>query len=276
MKDAGVGPGARSTAGLVAAFLLVGVIAEAQVQGVPEPLRKVGIDQLLNQQVPLDLKFHNEEGREVALREYFRGKPVILSLVYYHCPMLCTLTLEGLVRSLRIMPLNVGNDFDIVTVSFDPSEKPPLAAESKAKILESYRRPGAGAGWHFLTGDQPSIDALVRSVGFRYVPDKQTGQFAHAAGIMVLTPEGKTARYLFGVDYAPRDLRLALVEASAGKIGSRVDQMLLYCFHYDATFGKYTFAIMSVVRILGGATVLILGGFLIIMFRRERHKADAR
>jgi protein SCO1/2 len=244
--------------------------------GLPEPLRKVGIDQLLNQQVPLELKFRDESGREVALREYFRGKPVVLSLVYYHCPMLCTMTLDGLVRSLRAVPLGIYQDFEVVTVSFDPREKPPLAAESKAAILGRYKRPGAENGWHFLTGEEASIRPLVDSVGFHYTYDEKTGQFAHAAAIMILTPEGKIARYLYGVEYAPRDLRLALVEASTGKIGSPVDQALLYCFHYDPSFGKYSLAVMNVIRVLGGATVVLLGGFMLFMFRRDRRKVSAQ
>ena len=262
---------------LIPIFLAFAAASSSHAQSeVPEPLRKVGIDQLLNQQVPPDIKFRDEAGREVALGKYFNGKPVILSLVYYHCPMLCTMTLEGLVRTLRAMSLRVGEDFQIVTVSFDPNEKPDLAASSKSQILARYGRPRAEQGWHFLTGDQPSIDALVQSVGFRYVPDPKNGQFAHASGIMVLTPKGKVARYLFGVDYAPRDLRLALVEASAGKIGSRVDQMLLYCFHYDPTFGKYTMVVMNVIRALGGATVVLLGSFMIVMFRRDRRRNNVQ
>lgn len=261
----------------LAAVLLacLAAAAAAPAQTVPQQLRNIGIDQLLNQQVPLDLTFRDETGRQVALREFFKGKPVVLSLVYYHCPMLCTMALDGLVGSLRAVPLDIGKDFNVVTVSFDPAEGPELAAGTKAKVLGRYQRPGAAEGWHFLTGEEGSIHSLAESVGFRYAPDGKR-EFAHATAIMVLTPEGKLARYLYGIEYAPRDLRWALVEASAGKIGSRVDQVLLYCFHYDPSFGKYSLAVMNVIRVLGGATAILLGGFMVMMFRRDRRKGGPR
>lgn len=240
--------------------------------GVPEALEDVGIDQRLDEQVPLGLEFRDEDGRTVPLRQYFGRKPVVLSLVYYECPMLCTMALNGLLRSLRAVNLNVGEDFDVVTVSFDPNETPELAAAKKNGYVERYARSGGENGWHFLTGEEASIRQLTESVGFRYKYDPNTNQFAHASGIMILTPQGRIARYLYGIEYSARDLRLALVEASAGKIGSPVDQVLLYCFHYDPATGKYSLLIMNVVRTLGIATIVVLGGFMIVMFRRDRRK----
>jgi len=205
---------------LMLGFLMAMGPAQAQ-PGLPPALRNVGIDQRLNQQIPLDLAFRDESGRSVPLREYFGKKPVILTLVYYQCPMLCTLVLNDLLRNLKEITLNVGEDFDVLTVSFDPREKPALAAAKKQSYIGRYRRAGAAGGWHFLTGDQPSIEALTKAVGFRYAFDPQTGQFAHASAIMVLTPQGRLARYFYGVEYSPRDLRLSLVEASANRIGTR-------------------------------------------------------
>ena len=245
--------------------------AHAQTQQMQDAiLREVGIDQHLDQQIPLDLTFRDETNQPVQLGQYFGSKPVILALVYYECPMLCTLTLNGLVSALKTVSFDVGNQFNVVTVSFNPSETPRLAASKKQTYLKSYGRPGADAGWHFLTGDAASITRLADAVGFRYrwVPEQK--QFAHAAGITVLTPSGKLARYFFGVEYAPRDLRLGLVEASEEHIGSPVDQLLLYCFHYDPTTGKYGAVVMNIVRLGGALTVLVLGGSLFFMWRSER------
>jgi len=236
----------------------------------PAVLDEVGIDQKLNEPVPLDLEFRDETGKTVQLRDYFGEKPVVLSLVYYECPMLCTMVLNGLLRSFRALTFDVGKDFTVVTVSFDPRETPALAAAKKKTYIEGYGRPVAADGWHFLTGDEASIKRLTQAVGFRYVYDEETKQFAHASGIMVLTPQGKLARYFYGIEYAPKDLRLGLVEASAGKVGSPVDQVLLYCYHYDPQTGKYGVVIMNVLRLAGGATVLILGAFMFVMFRRDR------
>lgn len=241
----------------------------------PGPLRQVGIDQRLNEQVPLGLVFRDEEGREVELGKYFGAKPVILSLVYYDCPMLCTQILTGLVGSLKALKFSVGDEFTVVTVSFDARETPELARAKKEGYLTRYGREGAAQGWHFLTGDQASIDALTQAVGFRYAWDEQTKQFAHASGIMVLTPEGKLSRYFYGVEYSPKDLRLGLVEASANKIGSPVDQLLLFCYHYDPATGKYGFVIMNAIRVLGVATFLGLALLIIILKRRERGRASA-
>jgi protein SCO1 len=236
----------------------------------PPALQGVGIDQRLNKQVPLDLMFRDETGKSVRLGDYFGNKPIILVLVYYRCPMLCTLTLNGLERAMRVMPLDVGNQYTVVTVSFDPRETPALAIAKKQEYLAHYERPGAAAGWHFLTGEESSIRQLTEVVGFHYNYDPQSGQYAHTTGLVVLTPQGKIARYFYGVEFSPRDLRLSLVEASVNKIGSPVDEILLFCFHYDPATGKYGLAIMRVIQIAGAATVLALGSFMMLMLLRER------
>jgi protein SCO1/2 len=237
----------------------------------PAILRDVGIDQNLNGQVPLDLSFADEEGRAAALSEVMgEGKPVVLALVYYQCPMLCTQVLNGLTTALRALTLEPGKDFTILTVSFDPSETTALAAAKKAMYLDQYGKPGAADGWRFLTGSAPSIAALTSAVGFRYAYDAQAQQFAHASGLVVLTPEGRIARYFFGVEYSPRDLRLALVEASENRIGTPVDKLLLYCYRYDPATGKYGAVVMNMVRVGGLVTVVTLAGFLLVMLRHER------
>jgi protein SCO1/2 len=236
----------------------------------PVSLSKVGIDQKLDSQVPLDLQFFDENGKTVRLGDFFGQKPVVLSLVYYECPMLCTLVLNGMVRAFRTLSFNVGDDFEVVTVSFNPRETPALAAAKKAVYLKEYGRPGAGRGWHFLTGREDQIRQLTDAVGYRYVYDPKTGQYAHATGIMVLTPKGRVARYFYGIEYSPRDLRLGLIEATNNRIGSPVDQILLYCVHYDPTTGKYGLVIMNVIRLVGAATVLLIGGFIAVMLLRER------
>ena len=237
---------------------------------VPKLLREVGFDQNLNQPVPLDLPFADEHGRPVRLGDYFGSRPVVLALVYYDCPMLCTQVLNSLTSALGVLSLDPGKDFEIVTVSFDPREKPPLAAAKKASYIDRYKRRGADAGWHFLTGGEASIDRLSKAVGFRYVWDDTVKQFAHPTGIMVLTADGHLSRYLFGVEYWPRDLRFALIDASAGKIGSPVEQVLLYCYHYDPETGRYGFVIMRAIRIAAAATVFALGAFIFLMIKRER------
>ena len=258
-------------------LLLLLAVDPAQAQNVrPAPLRDVGIDQRLNEQLPLDLTFRDETGRTVRLGEYFGRKPVILSLVYYDCPMLCTLVLNGLLRSLRALSLDAGDQFNVVTVSFDPRETAALAAAKKATYVKRYARARASQGWHFLTGEEASIQQLTRAAGFRYVYDSQSGQFAHATGIMVLTPAGRLARYFFGIEYSARDLRLALVEASAHKIGSPIDQLLLFCYQYDPTTGQYSLAIMNILRIAGMATLVALGSFVFVMLRRDRRKTWKR
>lgn len=237
---------------------------------VPAPLREIGFDQNLDRLVPLDIALTDEQGRAVRLGDYFGARPVVLTFVYYDCPMLCTTVLNSLTSTLKVLSLDPGKDFEVVTVSFDPREKPPLAAAKKAAYLDRYKRAGASEGWHFLTGDQPSIDRLTKAVGFRYVWDDGLKQFAHPTGVTVLTPQGRLSRYLYGVEYGPRDLSFALIDASAGKVGRRVEQLLLYCYHYDPETGRYGFVVMRVVRVAGAATVLVLGAFIVVMLRRER------
>jgi protein SCO1/2 len=236
-------------------------------------LREVGFDQRLNEQVPLELEFRDEAGRTVRLADCFDGKPVVLVLAYYRCPMLCTQVLNGLVKAMLDMHLSAGRDFNVLTISFDPRERPELAAAKKHTYLERYGRPGAEQGWHFLTGDEAPIRRLTEAVGFRYTYDPRHDVFAHASGIMVLTPGGKISRYFYDVKYSPRDLRLGLVEASEGRIGSPVDKVLLYCFHYDPREGKYGVVIMNFVRAGGVLTVLALAAFAGILWRRERLRA---
>jgi protein SCO1/2 len=238
-------------------------------------INDVRIEQKLDEQVPLDLKFRDETGREVTLRDYFGTKPVILSLVYYQCPMLCTLVLNGLTESLADLRFNVGEEFSVVTVSIDPTETSELAAEKKTTYLRRYGRAGAATGWHFLTGDEAAIKQLAQAVGFRYQYDPQTRQFAHASGITVLTPQGKVARYFYGIEYSPRDLRLGLVEASANQIGSPVDQVLLLCYHYDATTGKYTSVALNLMRGAGFVTVVILGTIIFALARASKKRTGS-
>ena len=233
----------------------------------PPGLKNVGIEQNLNEQIPPGLTFRDETGKTVTLGDYFGKKPMILNLVYYQCPMLCGEVLTGLESALRVLKFDVGKEFDVLTVSFDPKETPEMASAKKAEYLKRYGRPGAADGWHFLTGPAGSIDALTKAAGFQYQYDPRSGQFAHATAIMVLTPEGKIAQYYYGVEFAPKDLRLGLIQASENKIGTVVDQVLLYCYHYDPDTGKYGAIISRVLQLAAGATVLILGTFLIVMFR---------
>jgi protein SCO1 len=259
---------------VVVLSMITGADVAWSQSALPPQLKNVGFDQRLDEQVPLDLHFKDETGRDVKLGDYFHGKPVILVLAYYRCPMLCTMVLNGLVQGMLEMNFNVGREFEVVTVSFDPREKPPLAAEKKAMYLTRYGRPGAAEGWHFLTGEEDAIQKLTQAVGFRYRYDPASDQFAHATGIMVLTPEGKISRYFYDVRYSGRDLRLALVEASANKIGSPVDQVLLFCFHYDPTAGKYGVAIMNFVRL--GGVFTVIGLFAMFAFLRRGEKRRRR
>ena len=236
----------------------------------PSILDQVGLDQRLNQQVPLDLVFVDDHGQPVQLKQYFGAKPVILILVYYQCPMLCTQVLNGFTGAmLGIRRFNVGREFEVVTVSIDPRDTAQDAAAAKARYLKRYRRPEAEQGWHFLTGKKDQIDALAQAVGFRYAWDPEIKQYAHASGIMLLTADGRVAQYYYGIEYAPRDIQLGLVEASKGKIGNVVDQVLLYCYHYDPRQGRYGAAIFDILRLSALATVLVLGGFMLLMFRRD-------
>ena len=239
-------------------------------------LDQVGIDQHLNQRIPLEAQFTDENGQTVSLKQYFGVRPVLVTMVYYQCPMLCSQELNGLTSSLNVLSqFNVGREFDVITVSFDPTETPELAAESKKKFLERYRRPGAAQGWHFLTGKKDQIELLSQSLGFRYAWDPEIKQYAHASGIMLLTPDGRIAQYYYGIEYAPRDLRLGFIEAAQGKIGTVVDQVLLYCYHYDPARGKYGAAVFNILRIGALATVLVICGFMFIMFRREHRPAHS-
>jgi protein SCO1/2 len=235
------------------------------------------LEQKLDAQIPLDLVFRDETGGSVALQAYFDGRPVLLALVYYECPQLCPLVLDGLVRSLRPLSLRAGSEYRVVAVSIDPRETPALARAKKRAVIGQYARPDA-AGWHLLTGEQDSIQKLAQAVGFRYsakASPVDKARFIHAAGVMVVTPRGRISRYFYGFDYAPRDLRLALIEASENRIGSPIDHLLLLCYEYDPSTAKYTLSILKALRISGTATVLALGGFLGFMFLRERRGRGA-
>jgi protein SCO1/2 len=235
----------------------------------PAILQQIGIDQRLNQAVPLDLMFLDENGKTVKLGDYFGQKPVVLSLVYYQCPMLCSQVLNGLTSSFNVLSFNVGREFNVVTVSFDPRDTPASANDTKQRLLKRYRRSGSEQGWHFLTGKKDQIDALAQAVGFRYAWDPEIQQYAHASGIMLLTADGHVAQYYYGIEYAPRDLKLGIVQTSQGKVGGLVDQMLLICYHYDPAKGKYGAAIFNILRVSALATMLVVGGFMFVMFRRD-------
>jgi len=261
-------------------FLLLASTAWSQgmTQGIMSPpanarppyLTNVGIEQHLDAQVPADLNFTDDTGRAVRLGDYYGKKPLILNLVYYNCPMLCGETLAGLTGSMKMIKFDVGREFDVLTVSFNPQETPQLAAEKKKDYLKRYGRPNAAAGWHFLTGPADSINALTKSVGFQYQYDAAKNQYAHATAIMVLTPQGRISRYFYGVDFPPKDLRMGVVEASEGKIGNAVDQVLLYCYHYDPAAGKYGAVVANMLKIGGAITVLILAGMILIFLRMEK------
>jgi protein SCO1/2 len=265
------------------ALVLLPALAAAQMGAVPPPrpatpgvLQEIGFDQRLGEALPLDAPFTDEQGRAVKLGDYFGKRPVVLSFVYYECPMLCTIGLNGLSAALQVLSFVPGQEFEVLTVSFDPKETPALAAAKKNAYLARYQRPGAEAGWHFLTGSEASIAALTRAAGFRYVWDEATKQFAHPAGLVVATPEGRISHYLFGVEYAPKDLRFALIEAASGRIGNAADQLLLYCYQYDPQAGRYTASILNVVRALAVLTVLGLVGFMVTASRRHKAKAEPR
>jgi len=234
----------------------------------PPGLTNVGLEQRLNAQVPADLAFRDETGKPVKLGEYFGKRPLILSLVYFRCPMLCNEVLAGVEGSLKAISFNPGQDFDVLTVSFDPKDTPESATEKKAEMLKHYKRDGAAGGWHFLTGSQESIDALTKAVGFQYQYDNTTDQFAHTTGLMILTPDGKVAQYYYGVNFPPRDVRLGLIQASQGKIGTLADQVLLYCYHYDPKTGKYSAIINRIIQLGGGLTILSIGAVVLVLLRR--------
>jgi protein SCO1/2 len=236
----------------------------------PPRLENVGIEQHLDAQVPPELIFRDDAGKTVKLGDYFGRKPLILNLVYYNCTMLCGEALAGLSSAMRLVKFDVGNEFDVVTVSFDPRETPEMAAAKKKDYVARYGRSNAAAGWHFLTGQTESINALTKAVGFQYQYDEKTNQYAHATAIMVLTPQGRISRYFYGVDFPPKDLRMGLVEASQGKIGNAVDAVLLYCYHYNPESGKYGAMVGNILRLAAAATILLLGGLLFILWRLDR------
>jgi protein SCO1 len=274
---------AASTLPACLALLACTGLATAQIYGPPQTqtyaparlLQKVGINQKMGAQIPLDLPFVDESGKDVTLRQYF-GKPVILALVYYQCPSLCNMVLNGVLRSIKSVDLTAGSEYEVIAVSFDPRETSNMAAAKKQTYLKDYKRLGAEEGWHFLTGPETSSKALADAVGFRYVYDAMTNQYAHSSAIMILTPAGRITRYFYGIDYPSRDVRLGLVEASSERIGKATDQILLYCFHYDPTTGKYALVIMNVLRLAALITLGVLGTFLIIMFRRDYRAAHPR
>jgi protein SCO1 len=235
----------------------------------PPRLENVGIEQHLDAQVPSDLTFLDDTGKAIKLGDYFGRKPLILNLVYYNCTMLCGEALAGLSSAMRLVKFDVGNEFDVITVSFDPRETPEMAAAKKKDYVARYGRANAAAGWHFLTGQPDFINALTKVVGFQYQYDPKSNQFAHATAIMVLTPQGRISRYFYGVDFPPKDLRMGLVEASQGKIGNVVDAVLLYCYHYNPETGKYGAMVANILRLAAGATILFLGGFLFILWRLD-------
>ena len=239
-------------------------------------LREVGIDQKLGDRVPFDLVFVDESGRDVRLGDLFRDRPVVLALVYYECPMLCTQVLSGLDGSLTALSFSAGKEFDLLVVSFDPGETPAIAADRRKNFINRYRRVGSEGGIRFLTGRQESIAKLADAVGFRYAYDEAIDQFAHPAAITLLTGDGRVSRYLYGIEFAPKDLRLGLVEASEGRVGTAVDTLLLYCYHYDPESGKYGMAIMNLIRLAGVLTVVCLGTFIVVSLRRERRVVEAR
>ena len=252
-KDVGVGPGLEASA-------------------TPEILKHVGIEQKIGASLPLDLEFYDETGTPVKLGSYFGDKPVILSLVYYDCPMLCTEVLNGLNRSLAPLNFTIGDEFEVLSVSFDPRETPQLAGQKKAVYTQRYNRPGAKEGWHFLTGEAPAIDALTGTVGFNYVYDEDEGQFVHGSAIMIVSPKGTVSHYFFGIEYPSEDIRLALIESSEEKLGNVFDQIMLYCFNYDPEQGRYGVVIMNSMRVAGVITLLTMGSFMFIMFKRDRRR----
>ncbi len=254
------------------ALLCVLLLMPGQLRAQDPPdriLTQIGVDQKLNAPVPLDLHFKDEAGNDVQLRNLFRGKPIVLSLVYYECPMLCSMTLNGLVKSIRPLAFSIGEEFDVLTISIDPRETPQLAAAKKNVYVKDYGRPGAGSGWHFLTGSSEAIRELTDAVGYRYQWDDYTKQWAHVSAILILTPDGRVSQYLYGIEFSARDVRLSLVHASENKIGSVVDRVLLYCYHYNPATGRYGIAIMNTVRLASLGTIVALAAFIFLSRRRE-------
>ena len=259
-------------------LLLCGSAASAQAvtdntgpasQYMPAVLRNVGFEPSLNGHLPLDLVFRDETGRNIQFRDYFNQRPVVLALVYYSCPMLCDEVEQGVVGTLRMLSFTPGKDYEVVFVSFDPRETPDMAAQKKKVAMSHFRRPETAGGWHFLTGSKESVDALTKAAGFRYSFDQKSGLFAHASGIMLLTPDGRISRYFYGVEYPSRDVRLGLVDASAGKIGTPIDRALLFCYHYDPATGRYSTSILKIIRFGGVLTILGLVAGILIFRRRD-------
>jgi len=269
----------RSITVPLALLVVMGLNGRARAQARDTPggtVNRVGFDQKLGVRLPLDRRFRDDSGREIALGELFGRRPVILAPVYYRCPLLCNQVLNALTRSLKPLSLDAGKDFDVIAVSIDPDERPDLASKKKAAYLDRYGRPGTESGWHFLTGGPSSIAALTETIGFRYTYNPQTKLFAHAAGIVVVTPDGRLSRYYFGIDYPAKDLQTEIQRARGGRIGSPIGNLLLLCYDYDAATGKYTLSILRLTRVLGMATVLALGSFLFVMFRRDRVQRRGR
>jgi protein SCO1 len=258
-------------------LLALALLAQPMTPGRPATapaIEGVSVEQKLGAQVPLDLAFKDERGGEVQLRGYFGKRPIVLALVYYRCPMLCTLVLNGLVRAARAISLDAGTDYDVLVISIDPRETPDLAAKKKEAYLERYARAGAENGWHFLTGEEPAIRAVADSVGFHYALDRTSGEYGHPAGITVLTPDGRVSRHLDGIEYSAKDLRFGLIESSKNAIGTIVDRMLLLCFHYDPNRGRYGLVVMNALRLGGGITVLAIAGLVGVFLRRERRRTQ--
>jgi protein SCO1/2 len=249
--------------------------SQGTANGIPDPLKRVGIDQRLGENLPLTAEFKDENGQTVKLGDYFgKGRPVIIAIVYYECPMLCNQVLNGLTGTLKGISFDAGKDFDVIAVSFDAKEfdKPDLAKNKKASYMERYGRPETEKGWHFLTGTQGSIDAITQATGFKYEWDEKSSQFAHGSAIMMATPNGKLSRYFYGIDYSPRDVKLGIMESAENKVGSVADELMLYCFHYDPASGKYGFQILSALRLAGIATVLGMGLMGFVFWRRNKVK----
>jgi protein SCO1 len=264
-------------------FLLRAVVALSMAVSVmqaqygrPKMTEGVGIDQKLNAPVPLDLSFRDEANQLVPLRTYFGDKPVVIEMVYFTCTSLCPMSINESVNGLRRVSLEPGRDYDVIVVSFDPADTPQMAAEKKAEYAKVFGRASFNAGWHFLTGSQDSISRLAAAIGWRYHWDDPSKQFVHAGGIMVATPEGKLSRYFYGIQYAPQDLRMSLVEASQHRIGSPIDYVLLFCFHYDATQGKYSLAIVNLLKLAAGATILALGILIYFLMRKDKNWKEVR
>ena len=259
-------------------LVLLASTARAQPLTQPPILKDVGIDQKLNAQVPPDLVFRDHTGRDVKLGDYFAQsrRPIVLTLVYYKCPMLCSMVLNEVVRTMNgLSTLSAGKDYDVLTISFDPKETTELAAAKRKGYLREYKRASGEQGWHFFTGSEDSIRRLTDAVGFRYAWDPKFNQYVHASGFMILTPDGKVSRYFYGLDYSVKDVRLSLVEASKNQIGSPVEQVMLYCFHYDPSTGKYSLAVLNLLKVAAALTVLGLGSYLFVSFRRDRRAARA-